>query len=587
MGLTSVLALIGGVAMFIFGMKLMGESLENMAGSALERVLEKATSTRFRGLLVGLLVTGIIQSSSATTVMTVGFVNAGIMKLSQVTGIIMGANIVTTVTSWILSLMGIDGSSNVLLLMLKPTNFTPVLAIIGVFMVIMSKSEKKRQLCHIFLGFSVLIFGMDMMADAVAPLADSAVFTDAVDMFGNPLLGVAVGMVFTAIIQSSSAATGVLQALAMSTFIPLSAAMPLIMGMNIGTCGTALISSIGTNKNARRTALIHFYFNVMGAAAYLIVYYLVAAFARPAFFDWNTTPVAVAVINTVFNVVPTLILFPFAGVLEKLAYMTVKPDDSEREQQEKPVLLDERFLAIPAFALEQCQTMTVRMAGLARQNLDIAIGLFGKFDKEQYEILKTNERHIDNFEDQIGTFLVKLSTTSAHDNLNTNKLLHLIGDFERIGDHALNLAESAGELNRKDINLPAKVTKELEVYFAAATKILELSIDAFEKDSLDQAKLVEPLEEVIDHLQAELKKREVKRLRHEKFSADAGFVLSDILTNIERVADHCSNVAVCLIEISENSFETHEYIESVTNKDNLDFKAKYSLFKNQYQLPVN
>lgn len=589
MDIFNILTLIGGLALFLFGMNVMGNSLENLSGSKLEKILEKLTSNRFKGVLIGFLVTSVIQSSSATTVMVVGFVNSGIMKLRQAIGIIMGANIGTTVTAWILSLTGIE-SENIFIQLLKPTSFTPILALIGIIFLLMTKSPKKKEIGTMLLGFAVLMFGMDIMSGAVKPLADIPEFTNILVMFSNPIFGVLIGAALTAVIQSSSASVGILQALSATGLVTYGTAIPIILGQNIGTCATAMISSIGANKNAKRAALVHLYFNIIGTILFLVLFYVLNALIGFAFVEDSANQAGIAVVHTVFNLFSTVVLFPFAGLLEKLAYFTIKPDKEEAVSDEgfdEFKNIDQRFLSMPAFAIEQCRGASIKMAELSRHNFLQSLDLINNYSKKTAEQIIINEDRIDAYEDRLGTYLVQIGNKNllARDSQSVTMLLHLIGDFERISDHALNIMEACKEINKKELSFSDKAKEELSIYKDAVAEILVMAIDAFIEDDLEKARMVEPLEEVIDHLQIELKKRHIKRLRKGKCTIEMGFVFSDFLTNLERVADHCSNIAVCLIQIKENSFEMHEYVNELRKTEDKDFIAYYTRYNKKYKLP--
>ncbi|MDR0821127.1 MAG: Na/Pi cotransporter family protein [Oscillospiraceae bacterium] len=594
MDIFGILTLIGGIALFLFGMHVMSDSLESLSGSALERILARATNTKFKALLVGMLVTGVIQSSSATTVMSVGFVNAGIMKLEQVVGIILGANIGTTITNWIFSLIGIQ-SENFFLNMLKPENFTPILAVIGVIFIMTSKSDKKKQLGTIFLGFTVLMYGMELMSDAVRPLASNPQFSELLIKFSNPLWGILAGMVLTAIIQSSAASIGMIQALAMSTLIPYSVAMPLVMGNNIGTTGTALISSVGTNKNARRAALIHFYFNVAGTVLYVVGFYAVDYFVDFKFMDEMVTPAGLALVNTIFNVVPVLVIYPLSDWLIKLANWTVRNDPGETETQNvRGVRVDDRLLVNPSFALAQCRTQVNELAESARDSLLTSLNLFERYDKDRYDIVKKYERTVDEYEDALGTYLIKIGAKSGltqKESGEITKLMHCIGDFERISDHAASLADTAKAIQKKSLVIPPNTSRELKILFEATEEILTTSTSAFLNGDLPQARNVAPLNLIVRALKEEMRKRQIRRLRKGKIAAETGFLLSDVLNDTERVAGHSRNIAACLIQTAENSYDTHAYIENLAaDTANTEFRelvghfsAKYTLAQPEYE----
>lgn len=588
MDLLSVLNMIGGLALFLYGMNAMGDGLAKTAGSRLEKILEKLTSSPIRGVLLGIGVTAVIQSSSATTVMVVGFVNSGIMKLTQAVGIIMGANVGTTVTSWLLSLTGIEGG-NLFVQMLKPTSFSPVLAIIGVIFILFSKSEFKKDVGNILIGFAILMFGMNMMSDAVKPLADVPEFTNLFIMFKNPILGMLVGAALTAIIQSSSASVGILQAMCMTGAVSYGAAIPIIMGQNIGTCVTAMLSSIGANKNARRAALVHLYFNIIGTALFMAVFYSINVFVDFSFLENAIGVAGVAVIHSIFNVSATLVLLPFGNAIVKLACLTIKDDDvdaADIQGEDRTMALDVRFLDKPGFAVAQCKNAAVKMAYLTKEAMTQAISLLDNYDQSKADKVMELENIIDHYEDRLGTYMVKLSakTLSEYDSQTVSILLHSISDFERISDHAVNIAGTAKELYDKKENFSEKAWEELGVATKAINEIMDLSFKVFEDEDTMLADSVEPLEEVIDNLQVELKKRHIKRLQGGKCTIGLGFAFSDIMANYERVADHCSNIAVCIIEVKADEFETHEYLDHI-KANNPEFDQMYKNYKKKYVLP--
>ncbi|MCI8667909.1 MAG: Na/Pi cotransporter family protein [Lachnospiraceae bacterium] len=587
MDIFSIFTMFGGLALFLYGMNLMGEGLAKVSGGKLERILERMTNSTGKAVLLGAAVTAVIQSSSATTVMVVGFVNSGIMRLSQAVGVIMGANIGTTVTSWILSLAGID-SNNFFVQFLKPSSFSPVLAVIGMILIMFSKSDKKRDVGSILIGFAILMFGMDTMSSAVKPLAEVKAFTDILTMFSNPVLGMLAGLVLTAVIQSSSASVGILQALC-GTGLGYATALPVIMGQNIGTCVTALISGIGANKNAKRAALIHLYFNLIGTILFMSLFYLLDAFVGFSFMNDNATKLGIAVIHTVFNVFATLFLLPFAKGLEKLACLTVRDETgipADEPEKQEFMLLDNRFLDKPAFAVERCRQVSFQMASLSEKAIMQAVGLLDDYnDAVRQEIIEI-EGKVDRYEDELGTYMVKLAgkNMSENDSRVISMLLHCIGDFERISDHALNISETAQEMHDKKIRFSDKAKAEIQIYTKAMKDIMELTTNVFYKGDIQLATAVEPLEEVIDGLNVELKKRHVKRLRNGECTIELGFILSDIISNYERVADHCSNIAVCLIQIHDDGFDTHEYLEHIRSEENREFMEMYRKYKKNYEL---
>lgn len=582
MGLTEVLNLIGGLALFLFGMNAMGDGLEKLAGGKLEKLLEKMTSSTFKGFLVGMLVTAVIQSSSATTVMVVGFVNSGIMKLSRAIGVIMGANVGTTITAWVLSLTGIEGNSPIMT-MLKPTGFSPILAIIGIALIMFCKTQKKKDIGGILVGFAVLMFGMDMMSDAVSGLKDVPEFGQILLMFSNPFFGILAGALLTAIIQSSSASVGILQALASTGSVTFATAIPIIMGQNIGTCATALISCIGAKKNAKRAAFVHLYFNIIGTAVLLILFYGINMFVNFAFLDDAVSASSIAVVHTTFNICATAILLPFNKMLEKLACMTIK----DKESEDDTPFIDERLLATPSVATSQCVNMSNTMAKLAEVTITDACTILAGYNEELATKIQEDEDRIDVYEDVLGTYLVKLSTKtlSQRDSAQASKMLHSIGDFERISDHAVSIMKAAKEMHEKGISFSASAVEELDVLICALIEIVDNTIKAYITEDLELAKQIEPLEQVIDKIVDELKLRHIKRLRDGKCTIELGFIFSDLLTDIERVSDHCSNIAVCMIETNEESFETHEYLNELRQSDEGTFKKDYKAYKNKYMLP--
>ena len=588
MDIFGILTMIGGLALFLYGMDIMGEGLSKASGGKLERILEKLTSNPIKAVLLGAGVTAVIQSSSATTVMVVGFVNSGIMKLSQAVGIIMGANIGTTATSWLLSLTGIQ-SGNVFVRLLNPSSFSPVLAVIGVIFIMFSKREKLHDIGKIMVGFAILMTGMSTMSDAVKPLAQVKEFTNILTMFSNPVLGMLAGAVLTAVIQSSSASVGILQALCATGSITYATALPVIMGQNIGTCVTALLSSIGASRNAKRAALVHLYFNIIGTVLFMCVFYIINVFNPFAFLSEGANPAGIAVIHSIFNITATIVLLPFSKGLEKLAYLTVKEEDSEKqiEADNEFALLDERFLDKPSLALQHSFKATKNMADISKKCLFTSFELLDKYDEEKVQLVSNLEDKVDKYEDILGTYLLKISSKnlSEKDSEDLTMLLHTIGNFERISDHACNITQAARQMYEKKLEFSEKAKEELDVFRAALTDIVDIAFECFTKKDDNLAKNVESLEEVIDDLNMELKARHVRRLREGRCTLDLGFVLSDITTNFERVADHCSNIAVCLIQIKNDGFDTHGYMDTVKREDNEQFKSKFSMYKKQFKLP--
>lgn len=591
MDIFGVLSLIGGLAIFLYGMDLLGEGLTGASGGKLEKILEKLTSSPIKAVLLGAGVTAVIQSSSATTVMVVGFVNSGIMKLSQAVGVIMGANIGTTITSWILSLTGIE-SSNIFISLLKPTSFSPVLAAVGIVFLMFLKKDSLKNPGKIMIGFALLMYGMDAMSSSVAPLAEVPQFASILTAFSNPVLGMLAGMLFTAVIQSSSASVGILQALCSTGILGYATALPIIMGQNIGTCVTALLSSIGATKNGKRAAIIHLYFNVIGTVTFMIVFYALNAVIHFSFLNLTAQEFGIAVIHTTFNIITTAYLLPLRKVLEKLAYATIKLDDDEkrimdRRSENEFALLDDRFLEAPSLAVEHCKQVINKMADISRESLFISMSLIGGYDEEQALRVGELETRADKYEDALGTYIMKISTKNLkkEDSEKLNVMLHCIGDFERISDYACNLCDSARELHQKNMQFSPKAETELDILSSAVREAVDISFDAFKSNSKNEADKVEPLEELIDTLAVELKARHIRRLREGKCTIELGFAHSDILNNLERVADHCSNIAVDVIQSDQSEFDAHEYLDRIKNKDNQQFARDYKAYKEKYRLP--
>lgn len=587
MNVYDILNLLGGIALFLFGMHTLSASLEKLAGGKLETWLEKATSKPIKGVVLGAIITAVIQSSAATTVMIIGFVNSGLMKLSQAIGVIMGANIGTTATSWLLSLQSISGSDGFSFLnLLKPTTFTPVLAVIGVILIMFTKSDKKKTIGMILAGFAVLMFGMNSMSSATAGLAENETFCNILMMFSNPVLGVVAGAVLTAVLQSSSASIGILQSIAISTGkVTYSVALPLLLGQNIGSCVTALISSVGANKPAKRVAFVHLYFNVIGTVVFLSIFYLLNAFISMPFMEESLNAVGIAVIHTGFNVLATALFLPFTKQLEKLACLTVRDDSNDEKLT--PMLLDERLLKTPSVAIEQCRNVCIRMARLTQETLKMSMEVVTTYDAKKCAEVIDNENAIDIFEDKIGSYILKISSKdlSENDSKIVSSMLHTIGDLERISDHAVNIVEAAEEMHSKKIKFSQQALRELPVIINAVSEILDMSINAFVSGDVNLAKNVEPLEDVIDQLRSDLKTRHIERLRNGKCTIELGFILQDLLTNFERVSDHCSNIAVYLIQINDNSMDTHEYMNELKKLDRSEFMDEFNDYKNKYILP--
>lgn len=584
MDVFDVLSLVGGLALFLFGMDTLGKGLEKLSGGRMERMLEKLTSNRFKAVALGTLVTAVIQSSSATTVMVVGFVNSGIMKLSQAIGIIMGANIGTTMTSWILSLSSIEGDS-FFIRMLKPSSFTPVLAIIGVVLLMFGGKEKKRHIGEILLGFAVLMTGMDAMSAAVQPLQEVPEFTNFLLKFSHPVLGLLAGLILTAIIQSSSASVGILQALCSTGAVSFGAAIPIIMGQNIGTCVTAILSSIGTSKNAKRAAAVHLFFNIIGTTVFMIVFYGINVFVPFEFLTDACAAKDIATIHSLFNVGATCLLLPFSQLLEKLAIVVIRDSKEDMETDIMFQALDDRFLDTPGIALEQCKKLTDDMAKLTKAALFEAMELMEDYKEKQEKQVAEWETLTDRYEDELGAYLVKVSShdLSAKDSHTVTMLLHSIGNWERISDHALNICEVAREIHEKKISFSKAAVADLAVYTRAIKDILNMTVEAFEYEDVTVAKKIEPLEEVIDELNLRIKNRHINRLRSGECTMELGFVLYDILTNYERIADHCSNVAVAVIQTGDYEVEAHRYISHLKAED--EFKRSMECVKKAYALP--
>lgn len=580
MTIFNALNLIGGLCLFLFGMNLMGQALERRAGSGLRSLLEKMTQNRLMGLLAGLGVTAVIQSSSATTVMVVGFVNSGLMTLRQSIGVIMGANIGTTVTAWILSLSGIEGSS-LLVQMFKPSTFTPILALVGIILYVFCKADKKKDTGMILLGFATLMFGMEAMSSAVSSLRNVPQFREIFLMFSNPILGVLVGAVLTGIIQSSSASVGILQALASTGQVTYGAAIPIIMGQNIGTCVTALLSSIGTNKNARRAALVHLNFNVIGATVGIVLFYVVRAVAAPALLGQAASEWGIAVAHSIFNILCTAVLLPMGGLLEKLVLRLVP----EGKQPQREAELDERLLATPALALERCRTLIADMASYSMESLRESLNAITAYNQKSAEHIREDEAKTDHYEDIIGSYLVKLSARKIgeSDSALAAEYLRIIGDFERIADHSVNILESAEEMQQKGIAFSAAALQEYATMAGAVREVTALAYDSFVSGDVQAARQVEPLEQVIDDLKEEMRTRHIRRMQQGSCGIEAGFIWSDLLTNLERVSDHCSNIACCMIEGADHNLHRHEVLQSIRGSGEI-FDREYSSYRQKYAL---
>ena len=585
----SILSLVGGLAIFLYGMNLMGDGLAKVAGGRLERILENLTSNPVKAVLLGTGVTAVIQSSSATTVMVVGFVNSGIMKLSQAVGIIMGANIGTTVTSWLLSLTGIE-SENFFMQLLKPTSFSPVLALAGVILILFVKDQKKKDIGSILVGFAILMYGMNSMSSAVKPLADVPEFTGMLTRFSVPLLGVLAGTVLTAVIQSSSASVGILQALCLTGAVPYSAALPIIMGQNIGTCVTALISAIGANKNAKRAAMVHLYFNLIGTILFMSVFYIINAAVHFSFLGEAATPAGIAILHSAFNITVTIVLLPCGKLLEKLACLTIR-DKEEKVVPAKDqdfMILESRFLEKPAFAVEQSRNAAKKMASESHRTLFTALELLDIYSQQGKEQVEASESKVDRYEDELGTYLVKLNQKdlSVHDSHSISIMLHCIGDFERISDHGVNIMESAQELHDKGLKFSRKALDELKILERAVEDIVNMAYQVYDEQNVILAREIEPLEEIIDELCKELKYRHIQRLRNGECTIEMGFILSDVMTSLERVADHCSNIGVCVTQVHQDSFDTHGHRDLIKNGPDAGFTHDLEALRSRYELPV-
>lgn len=586
MDIFSILSLIGGLAMFLYGMELMGDSLKKLAGGKLESILARLTSTRFKGFLLGLIVTAIIQSSSATTVMLVGFVNSGIMKLGQTISIIMGANIGTTVTAWLLSTADIGDGAATLLQFFKPDSFTPILAGVGLVMIMMAKSDKNKNIGSIFIGFALLMFGMDAMSAAVDGLKDNAAFTNILTMFSdNPIMGIVVGMLFTAIIQSSSASVGVLQALSLTCIIPYSTAIPVILGQNIGTTITPIISSISGNTESRRVAISCLYIKMIGVVIVSGIFYLLNSMIGFEFMAQRATAMNIAMVHTLFNIVSTIILVPFCSFIEKLAVKTIKGKEKEHKADVFDTL-DERFLSIPAFAVEKCKDLVGNMAKLTIDSFNESVELIDSYDKSKFADIEEIEGTVDKYEDKTSTYLVKIAATqmSVKDSKEVTELLHCIGDIERISDHALSIAKAAKEISDKNLSFSESAKKDISVITSAVSEILDITYNALVDNDIELAKRVEPLEQVVDRLKRKIKNGHISRLREGACTMELGFILSDLLTSLERISDHCSNIAACLIEITHDSMETHEYLNTLKAGGIEEFGELYKEYKAKYYM---
>ena len=588
MNYTNILALLGGLSIFLYGMSIMSDSLEKIAGGKMEKTLKKMTSNPLKGMLLGIGITAVIQSSSAMTVMLVGLVNSGIMQLSQSIGVIMGANIGTTVTAWVLTLAGVGDTDLWYVDIFKPSTFTPIMAIVGIFVIMMSKKQKIKDIATIMVAFAVLMFGMDLMSGAV-DVIDESVFENVFRTLENPLIGVVVGAIVTAIIQSSSASVGILQAVAISTAATASpmtfaVAIPIIFGQNIGTCITSLISAIGANKNAKRVVVVHFTFNLIGTSLFMILYFALSGLIQDFLYNTPVDAISIATVHTVFNVGTTCMLLPFSKLLEKLAKLVVRD-----KAVEHPVgYLDERLLATPSVAIVESKRQIVKMAELSRDTLIDAINMLDNYSEEEAARIEESEGLIDTYEDTLGSYLVKLSAShlSEHDAGEISKLLLSIGDFERLGDHAVNLLYAAREMHEKGLSFSENAKAELASITAAMSEIVTITVDSFDRSDLKLAAKVEPLEQVIDGLIATTNARHIERLKKGQCTIELGFILADVLNNCQRASDHCSNIAVCLIQTKRDAFETHSYLNKIKNSGSAEFAQAYETYAAQYVLPT-
>lgn len=580
----SILTLIGGLALFLYGMDVMGDGLKKLSGNKLKTILGKLTSNRFKGFLLGLLVTAVIQSSAATIVMLVGFVNSGIMTVGQTLGTIMGANVGTTVTAWLLSLSGINGESFFIKL-LKPTSFTPILAGVGIFLHMMSKSDKKKYIGSILLGFAILMFGMDSMSGAVSGLKESPEFTNILLMFENPIMGILAGTVLTAIIQSSSASVGILQALSTTGAISFGTAFPIILGENIGAAITPILSAINGNTDAKRVAISGLYIKILGVLAVTVPFYLITSLVDFSYARTIMNPFSIAVVHTLFNIIATVVLIPFCNQIQKLAAFTVKKKKGEREADVFDTL-DERFLSVPSIAVDKCRELVCQMAELTSKSIFDAIKLLDGYDENVAKTVLESENRVDMFEDKISTYLVHLASRDLSDSesLEVTKLLHVIGDVERISDHAVNILRAAKEIDEKEMTFSQNAQREIKTITAAVCEILTITTKTLVNEDVELAKRVEPLEQIIDKLRSKIKAGHIRRLQEGRCTVEQGFVLSDLLHDCERVSDHCSNIAVCILEIENSSLETHEYLSHVKNDGENEFFERYAEYKEKYKI---
>jgi len=593
MDIFSVLNMIGGLALFLYGINVMGDGLKKTSGGKLEGVLGKITSNKIAAVLMGAAVTAIMQSSSATTVMIVGFVNSGLMALSKSVMIIMGANIGATITPWIMSLSSVGGSSSILLKMCKPTSFAPILAIIGVFVILISKDNKKKSLAQIFVGFAVLMFGMSTMSDAVEPLSESAKFAEVMMMFANPILGMLVGTVLTAMIQSSSATVGMVQVLSTSGLITYGTAIPLMLGANVGTCATALLSSIGTGRDARRSALVHLFYNIVRGILFMVVFYSINYFVHFSFLSNHATAVGIAFFYTCLSIASAIVLFPFGNAFVKLSYLALPIKEEEKEGNTAGdsvardiKIMDDHFLNTPSLAITQAKHVADDMANYTREALFMSISLLRDYRQKDADKVIELEDLVDRYEDELSNYLVKVSGRAMDDDSSytLNMILHSIGDFERISDHSINIMMSAKEMNDKNLSFSKRAQEELVIFTEAVTDVVNKAFDSFINNDLYVASEVEPIEEVIDRINEEIKKRHIKRLRKGKCSIEMGFILSDVSTNYERVSDHCSNIAISILQRGAD-IGSHEYENDIVFKNNEEYNRKVKVYSEKYKLP--
>ena len=587
MDIFGVFSMVGGLALFLYGMSVMGGGLEKMSGGKLERILERLTNSPIKAVLLGAGVTAVIQSSSATTVMVVGFVNSGIMKFSQAIGIIMGANIGTTITAWMLSLTTIDAGGSFLLKLLKPSSFAPVLALIGILLYMSAKTDKKKVIGEILLGFAILMSGMETMSAAVAPLKDVPEFTNMLVMFDNPIMGIIVGALLTAVIQSSSASVGILQALSVTGAFTYGSVVPIILGQNIGTCITAILSSLGANKDGKRTACVHLSFNIIGSVLFMVVFYLGNAIFHFPFMSETVSAANIATIHTIFNVFATVALFPFIKGLERLAYVIIPVSEEEKGMQENVfAVLDPRFISSPAFAIEQCKSLANKMAEISKDSFLQAMQLVKEPDEAQMAEVIKKENIVDVYDDKLAAYLTKLNgeDLSYQDSLRTTSLLHCLTDLERISDHSANVVECMEQMQKAETGFSKKAMEEMQVYSEALADILDRTITSFINGDTALAKTVEPLESVIDDLTKEMKKHHMKRLRKGKCTIEMGLILSDLTMNYERVADHCSNIAIYTLQLQDSELLEHSFTEQMDVAETAEFKKLETAFQLKYQI---